>query len=388
MRGRGPGMAGTAEAAEAAEGRREWSGPMGSAPLPAVQQQHPYPHPPTAQLRSCAEVQTRPPPLHPSCIHPQPSCIHILPSSAAISPLSASPRPMAGGPQGGSRDGVGQLAKLNENKMANRCAMRQRPNPKREVPSQPTPAGSSGSCSSWHLRLAACSQPYQPFAVQCGRPAPFAEPGILSFARFRPFLFLISYPLSLSTLPATHAAMVAHAACTLCSLPYRTALEPCIYRTCVAAHIIYSLFFSFYETLTRKPTEIPRLPGPPKIAGFREEPGARLLLNAYLVGFLALLNSNGGPASERCVIKLRYGGDSTSLSPSPPRRNWRSVINSATPRVLPGPMTTSRHQCDIVIARICDFVAGQAGRLADDDDDDALLSSFASLPLPLRWVCR
>lgn len=29
--------------------------------------------------------------------------------------------------------------------------MRQRPQPKREVPSQPTPARSSGSCSPWHL---------------------------------------------------------------------------------------------------------------------------------------------------------------------------------------------------------------------------------------------
>jgi len=73
--------------------------------------------------------------------------------------------------------GWGSWQKLNENKMANRCAMRQRPNPKREVPSQPTPC----EIIRVLLVLATCrrgrSQPGAP-ALET---APAAEPGILSF---------------------------------------------------------------------------------------------------------------------------------------------------------------------------------------------------------------
>ena len=124
-RSRGPGMAGTAEAAEAADtgvsGRVQWG---------ALHHLQSDIHP-----RSNNAPRFKPS----SCIPPAISCIHIHPRRQALPPLSASPRPMAGGPQGESRSCVGQLTKLNENKMANRCAMRQRPNPKREVPSQPTP---------------------------------------------------------------------------------------------------------------------------------------------------------------------------------------------------------------------------------------------------------
>lgn len=211
---------------------------------------------------------------------------------------------------------MGQLAKLNENKMANRCAMRQRPNPKREVPSQPTPAGSSGSCSSWHLRLAACGLAVTSLS-QCsavGLRLSRSRASCPSLASV-PFLFLTSYPLSLSTLPATHAAMVAHAACTL---PYCTALEPSICSTCVAAHIIYGLPSSFYleyETITRKATEIPRLPGPPKIAGFREEPGARLLLNAptLLASWPCLTAMAGRPARD-ALLNSDLGGGGVHLT--------------------------------------------------------------------------
>ena len=52
-------MAGTADASE---GRREWPGPMGSAPPPAVR------HPPTVQHSQVQTVLLQP---------TQPSCIHI-----------------------------------------------------------------------------------------------------------------------------------------------------------------------------------------------------------------------------------------------------------------------------------------------------------------------
>lgn len=118
-RSRDPRMAGAAGAAGAAEagvsGRVQWGA------LHRLQSNiHPRSNAPRFKPASC---------IPPAIMHPHPS------SSAGLSPLSASPRPMAGGPQGGSRGCVGQLTKLNENKIANRCAMRQRPNPKREVPS-------------------------------------------------------------------------------------------------------------------------------------------------------------------------------------------------------------------------------------------------------------
>lgn len=211
---------------------------------------------------ACNPASTRGPTLpgsDPRRASTQPSCIHILPRRQPSLLVPHRQDRWLEDRKEEAVECVGQLAKLNENKMANRCAMRQRPNPKREVPSQPAPAGSSGSCSSWHMRL--CLQQAVPAfrsassASSASSPATVAEPDILSFAGF--FLILI-----------------------------HTAIHV---RTCYLG-ILYVQRWSFASTAFPPPSakqlpesvvpEIHRLTGTPKIAGFREEPGAKLLLNA------------------------------------------------------------------------------------------------------------
>lgn len=143
--------------------------------------------------------------------------------------------------------------------MANRCAIRQRPQPKREVPSQPTPARSSGSCSPWHL----------PSRLQLAVPAFSAVQQLQPRDRRGAGHLVLCSPPSLSPShpyppchPCTWERTCGHV------LPSRTcctALEPCVSGTCIAAHISHSLPSSFdasdYQRADRdaQPARSPKL---------------------------------------------------------------------------------------------------------------------------------
>lgn len=234
---------------------------MGNAPPPAV---------PTSTHGPTRPGSDKPPPLTLSCIHP--SSRHAstsFPRPAALSPHSASPRPMAGGPQGGSRECVGQLTKLNENKMANRCAMRQRPNPKREVPSQPSPCGIVrvllvlARCARCGLRLQLA---VPAFSASCISSSPRLSRSrgaghlVLSLASFPTVLPFFCLSSCLSTL----SSMYAHA---VHLVPHWSLVST---GTCIAKQptlIVTAFPLPSYpaKQLPERQTQIPRSPCHPRL---------------------------------------------------------------------------------------------------------------------------
>lgn len=139
----------------------------------------------------------------------------------------------------------------------------------------------------------ACSKPYQLFAA----PAVPAAPRQSRSRTSCPLARFLHYPYPY---PHCHPSMYAHAIPSVCM--YRVGALSLQYVHRGAAHNNHSLASSFHETVTRKRTEIPRLTGTPKIAGFREDPGARLLLNAP-----CWHQHQVRTGQQRCVIKPDMG---------------------------------------------------------------------------------
>lgn len=166
--------------------------------------------------------------------------------------------------------------KLNENKMANRCAMRQRPSPNEKCQSQPRPHALT-PCEI--IRVLLLLAP--PVAVAASATSPgaacavAAEPGILSFG----------------PMPICPSHILIHT-------PPPPARCPHIQRpACLSA---------YYCMGARRVTIAP---SSPKLQDPREEPAARLLLNAAASWLLALSDDFNETAqrSTSCVIKPRYG---------------------------------------------------------------------------------
>lgn len=122
----------------------------------------------------------------------------------------------------------------------------------------------------------------------------------------------LEYFLFLLILVLIHTAIHVRTCCTSC-----TALEPCIYKYVhrKAAHNnSHSLSSSVlsHETITRKANrniQAARLTKIVKIAGFREDPGARLLLNAPCcpAGLRACLTAMADGASRDALLNSDMG---------------------------------------------------------------------------------
>lgn len=162
--------------------------------------------------------------------------------------------------------------------------MRQRPQPKREVPSQPTPARSSGSCSPWHLpsRLQLAVPAFS--AVQQLQPRDRRGAGHLVLCSPPSYLHLILIH------TAIHAPGNAHAVCTALHCTGALYVHRSPHQPQPSSPLLRRIRLPESEQRCSacKVTQI---------AGFREEPGARLLLNAR--GWLvALLTASADGAAE------------------------------------------------------------------------------------------